>query len=65
MDQVTSLFTALAGKEEIEEIRREIQELKISLNTKLPDAVKELIQESIKQKLQTLDNLENNIANIR
>ena len=60
MDRVTKLFQAAADKEDVERIRREIQELKVHLNSNPPQAVLAAVRENITSKQEILSAIESN-----
>ena len=60
MDRVTKLFQAAADKEDVERIRREIQELKVHLNSKPPQSVQAFVRENITSKQEILSAIESN-----
>ena len=60
VDRVTKLFQAAADKEDVERIRREIQELKVHLNSNPPQAVQAAVRENITSKQEILSAIESN-----
>ena len=64
MEQANKLFSA-TEKEDLEKIRKDIQELNISLNTRLPEAAEKALRNEIARKQETLEAAEKNISNIR
>ena len=64
MEQAFKLFSA-AEKDDLEKIRKDIQELNISLNTRLPEAVEKAVRKEIASKEETLEAAKKNISNIR
>ena len=64
MEQAFKLFSK-AEKDDMEKIRKDIQELNISLNFGLPEAVEKAVRNEVASKQKTLDAAEKNISNIR
>ena len=60
MDRVTKLFQAAADKEDVERIIREIQELKVHINSNPPQAVQAFVTENITTKQKILSAIEGN-----
>ena len=63
MEQAFKLFSA--EKDDLEKIRKEIQELNLSLNSRLPEAVEKALRNEVASKQKTLEAAEKNISNIR
>ena len=64
MEQAFKLFSN-AEKEDLEKIRKDIQDLNISLNSSLPEAVEKALRKEVASKQEALDAAERNISNIR
>ena len=64
VEQAYKLFST-AEKEDLEKIRKDIQELNISLNTRLPEAVEKALRNEVANKQKTLEAAEKNISNMR
>ena len=64
MEQAYKLFSA-AEKEDLEKIKKDIQELNITLKSRLPNAVEKALRNEIARKQETLEAAEKNISNIR
>ena len=64
MEQAFKLFSA-TEKEDLEKIRKDIQELNISLSSRLPEAVEKAVRNEVTNKKKTLEAAEKNISNIR
>ena len=54
-----------AEKDDLEKIRKDIQELNLSLNSRLPEAVEKAVRNEVASKQKTLEAAEKNISNIR
>ena len=54
-----------AEKDDLEKIRKEIQDLNHSLNSRLPEAAEKLVRNEVATKQKTLEAAEKNISNIR
>ena len=54
VEQAFKLFSA-TEKEDLEKIRKDIQELKLALNSHLPEAAEEALLEKISSKQEILD----------
>ena len=63
VEQAFKLFSA--EKDDLEKIRKEIQELNLSLNSRLPEAVEKAVRNEVASKQKTLEAAEKNISNIR
>ena len=64
MEQAFKLFSK-AEKDDLEKIRKEIQDLNLSLNSRLPEAVEKAVRNEVANKQKTLEAAEKNISNIR
>ena len=64
VEQAFKLFSA-AEKDDLEKIRKEIQELNLSLNSRLPEAVEKAVRNEVASKQKTLEAAEKNISKIR
>ena len=64
VEQAFKLFSK-AEKDDLEKIRKDIQELNISLNSGLPEAVEKAVRNEVASKQKTLEAAEKNISNIR
>ena len=64
VEQAYKLFSS-AEKEDLEKIRKDIEDLNISLNSSLPEAVEKVVRKEDASKLEALDAAERNISNIR
>ena len=54
-----------AEKDDLEKIRKEIQDLNLSLNSRLPEAAEKAVRNEVASKQKTLEAAEKNISNIR
>ena len=54
-----------AEKDDLEKIRKDIQDLNLSLNSRLPEAVEKAVRNEVASKQKTLEAAEKNISNIR
>ena len=54
-----------AEKDDLEKIRKEIQDLNHSLNSSLPEAAEKLVRNEVATKQKTLEAAEKNISKIR
>ena len=64
VEQAYKLFSN-AEKEDLEKIRKDIQDLNTSLNSRLPEAVEKALRKEVASKQEALDAAERNISNIR
>ena len=64
MEQAFKLFSK-AEKDDLEKIRKDIQDLNISLNSNLPEAVEKAVRNEVANKQKTLEAAEKNISSIR
>ena len=64
MDLACKAFSA-TEKEDLEKIRKDIQELNLTLDTRLPEAVEKALRKEIASKQDALEAAEKNISNIR
>ena len=64
VEQAFKLFST-SEREDLESIRKDIHELNISLNSRLPQAVEKVVRKEVASKLEALDAAERNISNIR
>lgn len=54
-----------AEKDDLEKIRKDIQDLNLSLNSRHPEAVEKAVRNEVASKQKTLEAAEKNISNIR
>ena len=54
-----------AEKDDLEKIRKDIQDLNLSLNSRLPEVVEKALRNEVATKQKTLEAAEKNISNIR
>ena len=52
-------------KDDLEKIRKDIQDLNLSLNSRLPEAVEKAVRNEVASKQKVLEAAEKNISNIR
>ena len=64
VEQAFKLFSK-AEKDDLEKIRKEIQDLNLSLNSRLPEAAEKAVRNEVASKQKTLEAAEKNISNIR
>ena len=64
VEQACKAFSA-SEIEDFEKIRKDIQELNISLTTRLPEAVEKAVRKEVAEKQKSLDEAEKNVFNIR
>ena len=64
VEQAFKLFSN-AEKEDLEKIRKDIQDLNTSLNSRLPEAVEKALRKEVASKQEALEAAEKNISNIR
>ena len=64
MEQAFKLFSA-TEKEDMEKIRKDIQELNLTLKSRPPESVEKALRNEIARKQETLEAAEKNISNIR
>ena len=64
VEQAYKLFSN-AEKEDLEKIRKDIQDLNTSLNSRLPEAVEKAVRKEVASKKEALEAAEKNISNIR
>ena len=64
VEQAYKLFSN-AEKEDLEKIRKDIQDLNTSLNSRLPEAVEKVVRKEVASKQEALEAAEKNISNIR
>ena len=64
VEQAVKVFSK-AEKDDLEKIRKEIQDLNLSLNSRLPEAAEKAVRNEVASKQKTLEAAEKNISNIR
>ena len=64
MEQAFKVFSKVE-KDDLEKIRKDIQDLNLSLNSRLPEAVEKAVRNEVASKQKTLESAEKNISNIR
>ena len=64
VEQAFKLFSK-AEKDDLEKIRKEIQDLNLSLHSRLPEAAEKAVRNEVASKQKTLEAAEKNISNIR
>ena len=64
VEQAYKLFSN-AEKEDLEKIRKDIRDLNISLNSRLPEVVEKALRKEVASKQEALDAAEKNVSNIR
>ena len=64
VEQAFKLFSK-TEKEDLEKIRKDIQDLNISLNSRLPEAVEKALRKEVASKQEALESAEKNISYMR